>query len=634
MAWTETPYRVSTQTCCITGPAASGKTEALIRRVVELLCAGVRTEEIGIFAATPDACDALQARLDAHLAAKLPDAPAPRVQTAFAYELELLGLPEARRATGCEPQVMLRFEENIFLEDMKTGGVQPKRLIEMLRFLYRSCCDLERMDYKWFYNDEEEQVLELLNQLQRSYRCYVRQMVAPSAYAFVRDFPAIRAKLGFKHVFADDYQTLSKASQCFLGLLAQESITAVGDPCARIACLEDFPAPDGLAQFAKENSGCVCVELHESFAARSVTEALNTLRADEAFDAGPAFPASNIKAGTMTLLSFATPREELDGVARTIATLVEEGLPPKAIAVAAPKPLWERNLAQALVRSGVPVARKHRLQINGDVRTLEASFDGRIVTLLKLKANPENRLAIRCWCGFGDYLANSALFCAMNKSGVHVTLETSAITSAAGEDALFGQQRDRIIAALDVARRLLPRLDGLHGEALLFAAARAIDGNRKPSQALLDAFGPLSDDMDAAALITALERRVNLSCFDPSVDGVRVGLTCDFLGLSPNVVYLCGMVNGFTPEQSYFDPTLVERDKRPSLLAVEAAKVYAAAGKAQERLYFSSFASASLADAEMLRLKIERIRLIKDQRMCEIHPSEAIRALTGVCFRD
>lgn len=638
MAATDTPHRTAAQVCRIIGAAATGKTEELMCRISGLLSSGVAPEAIGVFAATPDACAALHTRLvDA-----ADGAPVPLVRTALDFQLELLGLPEARHAVGCEPHVMLRFEENIFLEDMKVCGVQPKRLAGMIRFLERSACDLEKMESAWFYNTEEENAFHQLENLQRYYQAYTRQMVPSFAYRFAVDFPVAAGKLAFSHVFIDDYQLLSRASQCLLGLMARETLTVAGDPLARVAVFEEFPYPDGLEELAADNAGCVRVDLSASHAAPAVARAMDVLMADEALAGEGAVavaPAgtedtseTGAADGAFALLAFDDPGAELDGVAAKVAGLVAEGIPADQIAVACPKPVWERNTAKALRAVGVPVAGMHRPNVSGDVRSLDASFEARIVTLLKLAANPADRLALRCWCGFGDYLANSALFTGMAKAGVHVALDTAMISTTGEEDALFLQQRDRILASLEEARTLLPQLEGLAGLPLIAAAAKLVSRSQELKPGFLRAFGKVTPDMDASALVAALEQNVQFPRF--AGEGVRVALTCDFCGLRPQVMVMDGMVNGMTPAQEYFDPTQVERDKRPAQLAHEAAKVYVAAGKADRRLLVSYFTSAPLVESEHLRLKVERVRFIDGMRRAEIRPSETVRAWTGVRFND
>ena len=113
-----------------------------------------------------------------------------------------------------------------------------------------------------------------------------------------------------------------------------------------------------------------------------------------------------------------------------------------------------------------------------------------------------------------------------------------------------------------------------------------------------------------------------------------MGLPEDFAGQTARVVIMAGLVNGLVLPRRYFDPAQMERDKRPAMLAAEMAKTYACAGKAASTLLFTYFTEAPLAEAESLQLKIHRVRLREGERVCEVHPSETIRTITGVSYHD
>ena len=87
-------------------------------------------------------------------------------------------------------------------------------------------------------------------------------------------------------------------------------------------------------------------------------------------------------------------------------------------------------------------------------------------------------------------------------------------------------------------------------------------------------------------------------------------------------------------DSDYFDPARVERDRRPDLLARDQRRVLGAMAAAGDELYLSCFSAAPLATAERLQLKIDRVRLKDGERLCDVSPSETVRALTGVCFHD
>lgn len=616
------PYATQASVAIARGPVGAGKTEWLVQRVAEAMRTGTPADQIVAFAATPQACSILKARLRE----RLDDAAMPEVSTVREFALKVLGSPEARRRTRRPARILMRFEENVLMEDMKTSGVQPRRLGEMLRFFYRSIADLEPMEADWFYNDEERKVFGLLGRLLDHYGAYLEYEVSRAALQLVSSDPTAFAPARRRCVFADDYQTLSKASQCLAAALATEELSVAADDLARVESMERYPQYSGTDLLAEGNPGCMQVELQGKWQAPAVARALDKIVSDPALAGRPLHGEPDGEGGSFDLLPFSRPSDEFDGIASRVRAAVEEGTPPDRIAVAASNGIWARNIAKALGRAGIPASRPERLVVGCDVRDLGRCEEARAVTLVALAADPDDQLALRCWCGFGDYLANSGLFSDLAVRGERISL--SGRLEASSADALTVQELVKANGALQSARSSLGCLAGLTGERLARTAwERARTGSAPIPAWLIDAAGK---DLTAAETLERIRARAAFPQRDG--EGVFVGCAEDMAGLDVQVMAVSGLVNGFTPPRSYFDPTVVERDKRPELLAREMAKVYCCAGKAQRALALSYFTEVPLADAERLKLKVFRIRLRDGERLCEVRPSEAIRSLTGVRF--
>ena len=66
-------------------------------------------------------------------------------------------------------------------------------------------------------------------------------------------------------------------------------------------------------------------------------------------------------------------------------------------------------MVKALLAAKVPAqALTDRQPVRGDIRDNERCVPAHVLTALDLVADPENALAWRCWCGYGDWLANSS----------------------------------------------------------------------------------------------------------------------------------------------------------------------------------------------------------------------------------
>lgn len=622
------PYATAAEVHSVEGRVGCGKTQRLVEAVLDLLAQGVPPREIILFAATPAAVCALERRLKA----VVPHEDLPLVTTLPLYALDVLSSPQAEARTGRRGRILMGFEERLLLEDVKTSGVAPRRLSEMLKFFYRSWADLEPMSGDWFYDEQEERVFRLLVGSLRHRESYLACELPRAAFDYGQRFTDDLEAFRRDYVLVDDYQMASRASQCLAGLLARTALLVASDPCARTRGSEDYPHFSGIEELVAANPGAIRETLAYSHLSRVVTDAVNLLAADEALDARPV-PCACTDQGSCEAVAFERPKSELTGVVSLVSHHLSCGARPQDIAVAAATRQWAMRIAQALQAEGIAASPLSRPSLGGDMRHTDTCGAARAFTLLRLAADPEDPLALRSWCGFGDYLAQSALANAVASGDAALSLHAGVAFADAPESALLRQQAASATTALAEAAEIVDRLSGLRGSALIDAAIVAVSADDDQGAALLRAAAKdAGEQATASALCGAVQDRV----LSPSFvgDGVRVGLPEDFAGQTARVVIMAGLVNGLVLPRRYFDPAQMERDKRPAMLAAEMAKTYACTGKAASTLLFTYFTEAPLAEAESLQLKIHRVRLREGERVCEVHPSETIRAITGVSYHD
>ena len=238
---------------CIIGKVASGKTEALVHRVVEYLSDQSNDKSVLVLAASPDAAETLKRRLAAALGipANTLGERGVRVSIPRAIALEVLGNPKAQAACGRKPRLLLPFEESILLEDVKASGLRPKRLREMLKFFYRSWTELADDDPSWLVSEEEVQVHSLLKECLAFTGGILPNELANLAVKWLRCDEASRETSSYDLVLVDDYQLLSRASQVFAGLLAREGLIVTGDMQATSEVFEEYPSLNGLIELAE-----------------------------------------------------------------------------------------------------------------------------------------------------------------------------------------------------------------------------------------------------------------------------------------------------------------------------------------------------------------------------------------------
>lgn len=674
---------------CILGKVASGKTEALVHRAVEYLSGQSNGKNVLVLAASPDAAEALKGHLAA--ASDIPvntlDKRGVRVSVPRAIALEVLSDPKAQAACGRKPRLLLPFEENILLEDVKASGLRPKRLREMLKFFYRSWTELADDEPSWLVSEEEAQVHGLLKECLAFTGGILPNELSNLAVKWLRVDATARKAASYDLVLVDDYQLLNRASQVLAELLAREGLIVTGDVQATSEVFEEYPFAAGLIEFAQAdsvqttrldacwNSAAVhaCCEnligaaqTHEqesrdlagadgdgergAMPSEAACNAATRVRAGASSTRMDAVPAES-PAGYARAHAFPTAEAEIAHVAQHIADAIEKGAQPGDFYLAVPNGVWAKSLSRSLEARGISTAQRPSARIlSGDPRDLGRCKTLRLFTLLALAADPRDMLAWRSWCGFGDWLTDNPGFAALRRYAARQGLAPydalaavaadSSCREAFGElDAAEQASLERISQAFKTGQAALEQLEGLAGRQLIDTAWELLDYEQQAQETtagqervpadllrLLDAENPELAH-DAASLVGRLLAALREPRFPLAQNAVHIGDLAASHGSSYRTVVLSGFVNGFIPKHAYFDPVKTPLDRMGLLYGTDARRAYQAAGCAREELFVTAFTQMDALQAERLDLKVDRVFVREGKRLARISPSELIGSM-------
>ena len=615
----------------IEGGVGCGKTTALIARVAALLEDGAAPENMLVLAATPDAARVLGARLTEAAGER---GNAIEVTCARDVALGLLASEEGRAFSGRAGRLVTPLELGFIMEDMKTSGLKQRRLREMLKFFYRNWTELAgdaEDDDGWLIPGEEADVHALLKDVLHFTGGILEPEASAMAVRFLLACPEVLASAQRTHVLVDDYQMHSRASQHLANLLARDSVTVAADPTAVVEVFDSYPYGEGIGEFTQANEGCERIVLAASHTCPAAARAASRLRAS--LDAGAAPSDTETEDASFTALEAADPTAEMAAVADAVQVALEAGTNPSSIYILAFHPAWERRIARALEARDIAATLPIRGRVAaGDYRDLDRCAPARLLTALALVADPTDALAWRAWCGFGDYLANSAAFADMRAEGetqgkgLVAMLEEVAV--AAPEEGFPGTGIGRILDAYRAGRALVERLQGLEGNELIGALADALNLSAEECERTMQLASALTAPepsvnapCDARAMIARARQRMNAPVFETTEGHVLIGDSAHLTGRTPATLVLAGFVNGFFPIRDYFDATVTTPDKQKLVLATDTRRLYAAAGKATQRLAASWFTSIGLVEAETLKLEIGRVKLRRGERIAVTAPS-------------
>lgn len=631
----------------IEGASGCGKTAALIERTAALLDAGTAPGDVLVLAATPDAARALAKRL----AERAPAGTEVRATCVRDVALELLATDAGRAFSGRAGRLVTPVEMGFVMEDMKTSGLKSRRLREMLKFFYRSWTELvEGADGTddWLIPGEEADVHALLKEVLAFTGGILEPEAAAMALRFLLSDEAALAAARRPHVFVDDYQMHSRASQHLANLLAGTSIAVAADPAAVTEVFDSYPYGAGVDEFAQATEACERIVLDTCHSCAASAQAASRLHASLSCGAASdeigtetSADAPKAAAASFTALEAADPAAEMGAAADAVQAALEAGADPSSVYVLAFHPAWERRVAAALEARGIAVATPIRGRVAaGDYRDLDRCAPARLLTALALVADPDDALTWRAWCGFGDYLANSAAFADMRAEGAAqgkgLVAMLEEVATAAPDEGFPGTGIGRVLDAYRAGGALIQHAQGLEGDELLSTLVSLLNVPEEEGERALHLVRalvapepePAAPANDAAALIGRARRRMDAPVFENTEGCVLVGDSAHLAGLTPATLVLCGFVNGFFPSRDYFDATVMPPDRQKLVRDADTRRLYAAVGKARKRLVASWFTATNLVEAETLKMEIGRVRLRRGERIATTSPSIYLKEIS------
>jgi DNA helicase-2/ATP-dependent DNA helicase PcrA len=587
--------------------AASERMDLLLKHVREQANSGTPSQEMLVVCADPSSASRLRGKLRASECQNARDV---RVTTCRELACSIIGQPRDADKTdpvfgSGEVRILSAYETDFVIEDLKTLGTRPKRLRELLKFLYRGWTELSDEDPDWLFTVEEIDTFEFLSEELAYLGAVMEPQISNLATKALRLNPDMSARFNRRHLFVLDYQNLSRASQLLCQLLAVESLTVVADDAGCVEVYESYPYLKGVEEFSHYNHAAHIENAAELAANRAIGRQANAV--------------SN--SPERVERSFEMPKEEIEAMADEIAAAAKKTIDPSDIGVIALHPLWARRMGRALEARGVPVDVWYEpLELRGDVRDLERCLALRIVTLLRLISNSHDGVAYRSWFGFGDYLARSNLFSDMRKA--QQTLEYPGDV-----------RRDLGAFGFDLASDLDPLLSWaktLRGTDLIDCLLKTLAGSGIPLPASLRFIQDLGHDASAGQIVAEIDRRQFFSGI-PRKKGVVVSSYKAMAGLDFAQLYVIGFVNGLFPSSAFFDLTKVSIAKQEKMREQDTRTAHVIASLGRERICVSHFSCAEHDFAERVGLKQLRIFAADDDgnQLCEIEPSIYTDVLMG-----
>ena len=543
----------------LAGPG-TGKTFALMRRILRLIQTSVAPDRILVSTFTRTAAKDLEGELCKLGAAGIDEV---RAGTLHALCFSILNQAAVLTITNRTPRPLMEFETRFMVQDLcgdAFGGVRVCN--KRLRAFNAAWARLQSDDPGWLKDDTDRRFSQALMHWLAFHKAMLIGELIPVTLSYLRNNPNCQERTQFQHVLVDEYQDLNRAEQVLLDLLASNgSLTVIGDENQSIYAFK-FAHPDGIVEFGQYHANTLDENLAECRRCpTTVVQMANSLilnstsksrRQLALFKGNPD--------GEVHIVQWQNMAEEAEGVARFIQSRVVGGaVSAGSVLVLAPRRQFGYLIRDALRRLQVPAhSFFNEEELDGNPKDLPECAAQAQFTLLCLLADPNDRVALRCWCGFGSDSLRQVPWRAL--------MEMCSVTGQSPrqllEDLVAGRAKlahsAQLVQRFQLLTQRLASLAGLSGQALVDAVYP--DGQQwtEPFRALASSID--QQDYNATTLVEYLRSAIVQPELPTNVDYVRVMSLHKSKGLTADLVVVVGCLEGLMPHVDDDQP-LADQEK-------------------------------------------------------------------------
>lgn len=394
----ESPLRV------VAGPG-TGKTFALMRRVARLLEEGMDPKRILLVTFTRMAARDLEEELNK---LNTPSVEQVRKGTLHSFCFSTLSQANVLGLTVRVPRLLLHFEERFLLEDLKQddfGDYYRRR--DRLRAFGAAWAREQDQDPGWPQDNTDRRFQGPLDEWLRFHQAMLLAELVPVTLGYLRYNPGCPERRQFDHVLVDEYQDLNRAEQSLIDLLSERgSLTVIGDEDQSIYESLRYAHPEGISGFNETHEGTcdIPLEICRRCPTRIVAIANELIQNNMRRIGRVLVPKPDNCEGDIRVVQWPSMESEAEGIAAFISNKIVSGeFEPGKTLVLCPRRKFGYMIRDALRERGCSAhSFFHEEALEGKPKRLDECKAQEAFTLLTLLANPDDRVALRCWLGFGS----------------------------------------------------------------------------------------------------------------------------------------------------------------------------------------------------------------------------------------
>lgn len=386
----------------VAGPG-SGKTFSLMRRIARLLESGVDPHAILLSTFTRTAAHDLKKEL---LKLGVAGAEEVRAGTLHSFCFGILMKDAVLEITGRHPRPLFNYETEFVLRDLqRKNGLGKKQIEKKIKAFEAAWARLQSDTPGWPQDANDKAFQNILISYLKFHKAMLIGEVIPEALKYLRNNPQAEERTMFQHVFVDEYQDLNRAEQELINTVASNcSFMVIGDEDQSIYEKFRNAHPEGIRTFNQQHNGTVdypltvCRRCPTDIVKAADTFIQNNLNREQRHLA----PKPENPQGKIQSIQWPSFSDEKNGIVDFIKQRIKEGVNPGQILVMCPRRDIGYAIKEKLIEQGVEAHSFFSEEI------FEKENAQKAMTLLNLLVNKNDRVALRCWLGFGSSTANVA----------------------------------------------------------------------------------------------------------------------------------------------------------------------------------------------------------------------------------
>jgi superfamily I DNA/RNA helicase len=434
------------------------------------------------------------------------------------------------------------------LEDLShLGGIRECQ--KRLEAFSAAWARLQSEEPGWPNDQNDRRFHSILISWLRFHQSMLVGELIPEAYHYLRNNPASPERTAFDHVLVDEYQDLNRAEQLILDLLAESgTITVVGDEDQSIYSFK-HAHPEGIAEFSQYHSNTTdetllecrrCPQLVVDIANDLIGH--NSSRSIRTLTCLPGNPQ-----GEIYIVQWTSLEEEAEGIARFVHSRVTSGgVEPGKVLILAPRRQLGYAVRNALNSLGTSAHSFFNEEVfEGSPKNMTESVAQKTFTLLTLLANPDDIVALRCWCGYCSSSLRSGAWARIRQHCENTNLSPRNVLQQLSTGTLTIPNARELINRYRELETRLAALNGLQGQDLIDTLFPY--GEEWATSFRLYAQIEGEDDCDAPTLLERIKSKIIQPELPTDVEYIRVMSLHKSKGLTADMVIVLGCIAGMIP---------------------------------------------------------------------------------------